>query len=295
MNHTFVCDSARSVTHALTYTLQETLPATAYRLYTGLHEAAVEIAKARGYHPRTSRVSFFCPAEVVAEALGMHRNSIYNHLPLLKDLGLIDARAHYTTLRGKTVSDGTVWCIKLNPHQGKSARLSYDDLKHQYRNLAEDVREGRTSWQLVQSKETPKSKGDLNLILLFALPPAHEKTPLHMTAHGSVECVLDVPYASREERGQMVDTAARAVAAYLGDDSVNFYRYLLWQLLRVYDSNQGDYWQNIYTMIKRAGVDREEGFARSAGALFVSRLKDWNAWELIRSTPPVSVAVRPMN
>ncbi len=58
-------------------------------------------------------------------------------------------------------------------------------------------------------------------------------------AHADPLTVLDVPYAPKDERGKMVDAGARATAAYLGDlHSVNYYRWLLWQLLRLYDRGQ---------------------------------------------------------
>jgi hypothetical protein len=114
-----------------------------------------------------------------------------------------------------------------------------------------------------------------------------------MTVGFSLESVLDVRFATRSERGEMVDGAARAAAHHLGDESVNFYRWLLWQLLRVHDRGQ-DYFQGVYRMMVRAGVDRQEGFARSAGALFVSRLKAWDAWEVVKETPPYAVGSPPL-
>jgi len=47
-------------------------------------------------------------------------------------------------------------------------------------------------------------------------------------------------------------------------------------------------------MIQRAKVDQLEGFARSAGALFVSRLKKWKVYEEIKRTPASRVGVKPV-
>lgn len=56
---------------------------------------------------------------------------------------------------------------------------------------------------------------------------------------------------------------------------------MLWQLLRLREQGQ-DYFQPLYWMLRRTGADREEGFARKAGALFVQQLKGSFLWDLTR-------------
>ncbi len=293
MHTTIAVGTAQQLTHTLTLNLSSSLSRTPLLLYQALHTVAVEVARVRGYYPKTSQVSFHIPAEIVATALSIHRSTLYEHLPQLKALGLVDARAHRTTHRGRTVADGTVWSVKLNPQRGKSARVSYQDLKHKWRDLGADIERGRTAWRQIRQSSTQKGKPvNYQLLLDWALPHQDSKTPLSMTVGFGLEGVLDVPYAARSERGQMVDGAARAMAHHLGDESVNFYRWLLWQLLRVHDRGQ-DYFGSVYQMLLRAGVDHQEGFARSAGALFVSRLKQWEVWEQLKSTPPYAVGPKP--
>ena len=113
---------AADVTHEVTYNLESLLSLTALSLFRALHEVGVEVSVERGYHPKTSQVSFFVPVEAVALALGVHRCTVYRALPELRALGLIDARAHYTTHRGRTVSDGTVWAVRLRPVGGCYSR-----------------------------------------------------------------------------------------------------------------------------------------------------------------------------
>ena len=237
------------------------------------------------------------PAEVVAFALDIHRSTLYRHLPRLLEVGVVDYRAHRTTYNGRTVADGTVWSVKVNPSSSSPARVRLEDLQHQWRDLGADVERGRTAYQLMrQSISKESSESALEIVLCWSLPPQDLEGPLPVTvAPGSstgVEVVLDVPFAPLEERGGMVDLAARSVAAHLADDSINFYRWLLWQLLRLRDRGQ-DYFEVVHLMVRRAGVDRAEGFARSAGALLVSRLKRWDVWELIRTVPPYRVGVSP--
>lgn len=266
-------------------------------IYSLLLEVALHIARARNYARGVTQVSFFAPAEIVALALGIHRSTLYRHLPHLQKLGLIDAKGHRTTHKGQTLSDGTVWCVKLHPTRGKRARVRIEDLKHKWRDLSADIDAGRTAFEQVRQSKTQDTEArGAELLLEWALPRPVPETPLSMTvAHESlrgIESVLDVPYAPKSERSEMVDAAAKAVASYLGDDSINFYRWLLWQLLRLYDRGQ-DYFAALLPVIERAGADRREGFARSAGALFVSRLKRWEVWGLVRLTPPWAVGVSP--
>jgi hypothetical protein len=85
-----------------------------------------------------------------------------------------------TTLYGWAVHcDGFLWSVKLRPHKGSRARLRYDDLKAQYRDLEADIEAGNTAWA-----QTRQSKiGDTNMVtfkslLAWALSPYSCRTPL---------------------------------------------------------------------------------------------------------------------
>jgi hypothetical protein len=279
------------------------LSPTAYRIYLLVVEAGIAVAQARGYSPRTTHVTFFCPAEIVAFALGVHRCTLWRHCRQLKERGLIDSREHKGSLRGQTVADGTLWQVRLNPGRGRAARLRYEDLCHPWRDLDADVEAGRTAHRflnedLQQSKDRLKASGALNEVLAWALPPRERSTPLNMTVAEetgiALETVLDVPAAPRGERAKIVDQAARAITSALGDGhSRNFYRLLLWNLLRRYDRGQDEFGR-VYEMLQRVRADHQEGFARSAGALFVARLKAWAVWDELQRTPRYRVGVTPL-
>jgi hypothetical protein len=110
-----------------------------------------------------------------------------------------------------------------------------------------------------------------------------------MASRRSLEAVLDVQHAPREARGAAVDLAAQALAQALSDRAgLNFYRRLCWQILRRVDAGGGDHFHAVYLAAQRAAVDVQEGFARRAGALFVSRLKRAAWWdEVARAAGPV--------
>jgi hypothetical protein len=97
------------------------------------------------------------------------------------------------------------------------------------------------------------------------------------------------------ERSAAVTLAAEALATALGDRTgVDFYRRLVWQLLRRSDAGRGDHFHAVYLAAVRAAVDSSEGFARKPGALLVSRLKRASWYEATMCGPPTRVAGRPL-
>ena len=290
--------AAEGMADEIARSVREDLTAKAYRLYWLLVVIALMVVRSRGYSQMPHFVTFHIPQEVVMRVLGIrHRGTIGKYRDELQALGLLAARDHKTSINGATRSDGYLWCVKLNPGWGKAARLSYDDLKHQWRDLAADIDEGRTAYtqlqEIEQSRDGLKTHEALELLSSWALPRDPTNPPLSLTVQfqpsAGLEAVLDVRYAPRGHRREWVDIAAKAANAALGDHSLGFYRWLMWQLLRLSDRGQ-DYFDPIYEEMLRAKSDRHEGFARSAGALFVSRTKAGPYWELLQSTPPYQVA-----
>ncbi len=107
--------------------------------------------------------------------------------------------------------------------------------------------------------------------------------------------MLDAPHALRGDRARVVSLAAEALATALRDRAgMNFYRRLLWQLLRRRDATGEDFSYSVYLAAQRAAVDAQEGFARRPGAVFVSRLKRAGWWEAVMNAPPSRVGVRPL-
>jgi hypothetical protein len=302
---TFAVNDALGVARELTLRTSESLSKTAQKLYTALVATAIETAKGRGYSPSTTHVTMHLPLEVLASVCGIHRVTAWRHLPALKELGLIDYRAHKGALRGETRNTGTLFQVRLNPSCGSKARLSYAEMKHKWRDLDKDVRRKRTAYRqlrdTVQRSQNP-STGELNIsrLLVWTLPPQLIKPPLKplsdscATRQTSLEAVLDVKHVPREERNNMVALAAQALSQALSDaDSVSWYQKLLWGLLRRYDATQDDYFYSVYLMAQRARTDSIEGFARKPGALFVSRLKRADFYDWVMNAPPRRVGTQP--
>ncbi len=110
----------------------------------------------------------------------------------------------------------------------------------------------------------------------------------------SLEAILDVRHAKKEERNQMVELAAVALAQSFNDaKSTGWYQKLLWQLLRRFDATGEDFSYQVYLMAQRARTDSIEGFARKPGALFVSRLKRADFYDWVMNAPPRRVGTQP--
>jgi len=347
--------SSEALTERLCAGLKDDLNKSELKTFKLLHTVAIEVAAARRYSPHVTHVTFFCPLEIIALALELSRTTIWRHLKIMKELGLVSNSPHKTTYRSKTLNDGSLWNIKLNPSKGKSARLSYEELKTQYRNLSLDISNQRTAYALKQDllkkeeqlnqenakdkqnsatkqeqkqlskynqiyeenfgnmkmKQSYKTTEDIKgkiLVLSWSLKPLLSLSPVSNDCFISdsegvnqsnnqssfyLESVLDIKFTSRDDRNTAVQTAASAICIALNDlKSHKFYCDLLWNLLRRYDRGEDDF-LTLFEMIQRAKVDHLEGFARSAGALFVSRLKKWKVYEEIKRTPASRVGVKP--
>lgn len=293
--------------------LEAQLSPTGFRCYRLLLEVAHKVARARGYAPGVGVVTFFCPQEIVAHVLGVDRTTIWRNLPKLIALGLLDAAEWKGDLYGDTRNAGYLWQVKLDPTSPHKPRLRHDEFKHPWRDLTADVEAHKTAFKTVkkprrfegcepmqQSLAKKSSKQAVDQILSWALPPALHQDSLTMTvapqhlAPLSLETLLDVPYAEQQERNEIVNSAALAIAFTLGDShSKNFYHRLIWNLLRQFD--RGNNWfEAVYTQVLRTRADVKEGYAKSGGALLHSRLKGAGFWDELKRTPPYRVGGRPL-
>jgi hypothetical protein len=268
----------------------------ALRIYEVLNLLGCTVAQKRGYNPKAAQVTYFCPAEAICAYLGISRGSFYRSLKELLALGLVDSRGHKTTLKGWTVRcDGTLWCVKLLPTAYSRARLRFEDLKASYRDLGADIEAGNTVWrQMRQSKTDKQNQMEFKELLTWALSPDQRENPVTLTVASEkldLEILLDVPGIPKQGRRTGVDRAAQALAQHLGDvSSINFYRHLVWQLLRLVQQGR-ERFSMVYQLALRARADLMEGFARKAGALFVSRLKACALWDELREVPLVQVSI----
>lgn len=140
-------------------------PRTARKLFRLLHEIGLETIRRRGLPARPDIAVFHLPIELLAAHLGIDRVTVWRNLKPLRDVGLLDERDHYDTLRGQTAVTGKVWAIATAPElvlSGKSrkVRLTYADIRHQWRNLEKDVKVGRTAYNLTRTEAQQQADRD---------------------------------------------------------------------------------------------------------------------------------------
>ncbi len=265
------------------------------------------VAVRRGYR-NACTITVHTVMELVGACLGIKSSStLYSYLHELKKLGLIDFKGHVTTVTltgasGETFEanrcDGVLLCVRLGGC--KPARLDHYDYQDTPRNLQADISRGHTAYQLLkrilkpssddanheveESIEPLKDVVDVKTLILWTLNPSFLFNSLQpdsstfTTLIGSNYPSELFDLATSTNRNHDVDKAARSVAHCLGDlASLDFYRRLLWQLLRAYDRGW-DFFGQIYHAIVRAMADKHEQFARKPGALLVARLKASSCW-----------------
>jgi hypothetical protein len=143
--------------------------------------------------------------------------------------------------------------------------------------------------------KAPTNELDTLRLLEWTLPPSITKPRLAIDGcRPSLEAILDVQHANKENRNKMVELAAQSLSQVLNDArSIGWYQKLLWQLLRRSDATGEDYSYQVYLIAQRARTDTLEGFARRPGALFVSRLKGAPWFEAVMNSPPNRVGIKP--
>ena len=256
------------------------------KVYEFVHLYACSHALSQEQSLKAHQISFFLPAETIPLATGVPKRTVYDALKRLKALGLVDYRGHVTTLPGYgNRCDGTVFTVKLDALRTGEARVTYEDLKvADYRNLQDDIDAGRTVYRLAQSKTWAE---DLKVNLCRLLNWTHSKCtqawsdaakPRFLTVQASsklgLEAILGVVGGPDATRGQRVGAAAHAIARALGDQhSLPFWWKFCDRLASHAESGGTDYSAIVLACMQREVAAMAEGFARSAAALFISRLQ----------------------
>jgi DNA-binding MarR family transcriptional regulator len=99
----------QALVEELTVPVNTELYPTSLHIYQTLVCLVIEVAKGREYSPSVTQVTLHVPAEVIAFELGIHRSTLWRQLEPLVTRGLVEYRAHKTTLNGETRNDGTLW------------------------------------------------------------------------------------------------------------------------------------------------------------------------------------------
>ncbi len=256
---------------------------------------ALAVALEKGYR-KVCTLTVHTVMELVGYCLGIKSSStLYSYLHALKNVGLIDFKGHVTTVslqgaNGEAYEanrcDGALLCIRLDGY--KKAQLTHFDFRETPRDLQVDIKRGHTVYRLLKQFEESialeEDKENVNFLVLWSLNPSSLFFPLKPDSSGFAALmgsnyptgILDLP--NSRNRNRDVDLTAHTIARCFGDaPSLDFYRRLLWQLLRAQDRGW-DFFSTVYNVIVRVMADKHEQIARKPGALFVVRLKASRCW-----------------
>jgi len=231
-------------------------------------------------------VTVHLPQELIARALGCHVVTVWRWLAPLKALRVIDARAHYSTSQGVTRADGTLFAVCLQP--GHWARLTHDDLSHDWRDLDGDREAGRTAWAALQAckgQSPPKGGTWLQRLKSWAVTPGKTDDPVvsdpcspEADGLGDVREVVyrlgELPAVHVRHRAGEVGKMGAALARALGDShSRRWYCLLIWEAWAGYTRGEGTL-QVLAAQLARLDADRREWEGlRSPGAVLAVRLR----------------------
>jgi hypothetical protein len=259
---------------------------------------ALAVAFEKGYR-KVCTLTVHTVMELVGYCLEIKSSStLYSYLHVLKKVGLIDFKGHVTTVRLEGANgsayeanrcDGALLCIRLDGY--KKAQLTRFDFREMPRNLQADIKRGHTAHRLLKQFEesfvSKEDREDITSLILWSLNPSSLFSPLKpdsspfatLVGEDYPTGILDL--ANSKDRNHEVNWTAHTIARCLGDaPSLDFYRRLLWQLLRAKDRGWS-FFSTVYHAILRVMADKRERFARRPGALLVARLKTSGCWNEI--------------
>jgi len=276
------------------------------RLARLLHELARHVFKTKGYRLTPGQIVFHTSQELLAEALGVDVATVRRWTRQLEARAYCDSRPHFSDMSqdGETVTavDGTLYAVRLVP--GHRARLGYDDLCHQWRDLDADRKAGRTAWALLKAVRAEKKKARqegkkklrgsttptqggawVQALKDWAVIPGTANTPLDDDPRNfppeEARTVQDVVYAlplvldaHPTKRAALVGMLGAALARQLRDQhSRRWYCRLIWDAYAA--SVEGRHGlQQLAAQLARLDADRHEwGGLRNPAALLVTRLR----------------------
>lgn len=265
-------------------TLPESLSPSAKRLFSVLVQLAFDVIEDKAYRVIPTHVTYHSSLSLVSAVAGINRITCWRSLARLKALGCVDWKSHKVMFRGRASNSGTVFQVRLNPNEGTRAKLSYHDLKHEWKDLERAARCKRLAGTMLQHINTLESKSlQYECLKQWTLKPyTLEKPVIPYMLQPSLEAVLGVSSAQGKEVAGSIDIAAQSLSQALQDaKSLDMYRKLLWALKRRYSASQGDEFHTLYLQVNRvikADIPEWEGL-RSPGALLISRLKKYSWYQ----------------
>ena len=253
------------------------------RLLELVHSLGVHVCASKGYAVTPSQVTYHHSQELLALALKVTTRSVQKWQGELEKLGYIATAAHYGGHKSAARIDGLLIAVSLQA--GHRAKLHYEDLAHQWRDLEADRLTGKTAWAALKwlRSQSVKSleKKLIQVLELWAVTSAFTKPPLLTDYERAPNTVQDVIYTlpllaefDGQTRAKLVSSLADALAHSLNDHhSRAFWASKLWQALQAEDAGISAL-SALAALLARLQADMAEWpELRKPAALFVARLQ----------------------
>lgn len=191
------------------------LPGKARELVTELVAFARWLVVHHRYHG-AAQVNFHAPQWLIAQALGVHEDSVRRYLKHPQMARFVRAIPHYTDGYYHRIVTGKVWAVVIEPTAGVKPRIAFER-ERVLRDLEQDAAHGR-----VRGSYNPLAKG-LRAVLQEwylssgAVPQEELQAPVH-DARRSVDKLWEALRQLREKRNKArVTLAAKAIQAFTRD------------------------------------------------------------------------------
>jgi hypothetical protein len=284
MINTLSVHSSLEAAQAIADKLPDNTLESVHRLYAVLLALSFDVIEDKAYKAIPTHVTYHSSLTLISAVAGMNRITCWRSLARLKALGCVDWKSHKVMFRGRASNSGTVFQVRLNPGAGTRARLSYDDLRHQWKDLERAARCKRLAGTMLKPIQALESKSlQYECLKQWTLKPyTLETRSLSYRLQPSLEAILGVSSAQGKDVAKQVDLAAVALSQALQDTkSTDFYRKLLYALRRRYSANEGDEFHTVYLQANRIvkGDLLEWKGLQRPGALLIHRLKGYRWFE----------------
>lgn len=215
------------------------LPAETEKLPPKAREMLVELLRFAQWltiHRRQQRASVVCfhaPQWLVAQALGVHDDSVRRYLknPVVQQV--VRGVRHYTEGKYHRIIDGKIFAVSLDPQAYPYPRIAFERDGH-YRDLVQDAENGRVRGSYSPQGQSLSQALKDWVLSSGAVPQEPTQAPVS-DARTAVDRLFELLRRARDhKKRQHVTLAAKALQAHLNDDP----RFLpgwcnqLWRLVR---------------------------------------------------------------
>lgn len=273
----------------------DALPLPEQRVYTLLQRLVIAHARSHG-RKMTPVYVIHSSAELMQDALNMGHTRFYEALKRLREAKLVMQRGFVERLESRAVMSGTLFAVVTDPTSDIEARFRWWDWKHQYRNMAEAIRTGKTVWKMrTGDTEIPQgSEMRYQILESFTLfghlkqnsvdASVFPQSPEPVSDREFLYSLGDLLQVHWTARASWIDQAAGRLASIFTDHrSLNLYRWILWSALKAHQQGR-DILQLVVNILLNVLGDQQDDIPTNWGRVIIGKLKVMGLWDDLKAT-----------